>query len=325
MHSLDFTVVICTYNGEERLPSVLERLQSQINTENLNWEIVIVDNNSTDNTKQIIEAHQKNWRQAYPLQYVFEPEQGLAFARQRAIREAKSSLVGFLDDDTLPAEDWVAVAHAFALTHPKAGAYGGQIHGDYEVEPPPDFRKVAIFLAIVERGAKPYRYEPQKRVLPPGAGLVVRKDAWLNSVPSRTFLIGRTGKSKLASEDIEQIIHLQLAGWEIWYNPEMHLYHQIPKWRMERTYLIKVVQGMGLARHHIRMIRLKPWHRPIAFPAFLANDFLKLILHWLKYQQLLKTDLAAACEMQLLISSLISPFYLWNYQLRAKSQQSCRR
>jgi glycosyltransferase involved in cell wall biosynthesis len=313
---VDFTVAIPTYNGEKRLPEVLERLRSQTGTEHFTWEIIVVDNNSTDNTANVVRHYQANWPTTSLLKYSFEAEQGAAFARARAVREASGTFIGFLDDDTVPSPDWLVAAYTFGQEHPAAGAYGSQIHGDFEVEPSASFRKVAYFLAIIERGSQAHRYEPRMKMLPPSAGLVVRKQAWVENVPSRPFLTGRAGRSMLTSEDLEALMYIQKAGWEIWYNPNMHISHKIPRHRMERTYLISLVQGIGLARHHIRMLRLKPWQRPLIFPIGLANDLRKVISHFIKYRKLLKNDIAAACEMEFLFSSLISPFYLWSNSLK---------
>lgn len=312
---LDITVAICTYNGANRIKQVLDRLHSQVNSKDISWEIVVVDNNSTDDIKQVIDGYRKTHFSTTTLRYLFEPEQGAAFARLRAVQEANGHLVGFLDDDTLPDENWLVNAYEFAQTHPDVGAYGGQIHGEFETEPSPEFKRVAIFLAIVERGSTPH---PYTRVLPPSAGLVVRRQAWLESVPKRPFLTGRTAHSMLASEDIEAIAHIQKAGWEIWYNPTMQIYHQIPAWRLERAYLISLVRGIGLAKHHIRMIRLDVWQRPPAFLAYLINDLIKTASYFIKHQEVLKNDLSTACQMELLKSGLISPFYLWSHRLNSK-------
>ncbi len=312
---LDFTVAICTYNGANRVKQVLERLHLQVNPKGIQWEIVVVDNNSTDPIKQVIASYQKSHFSTSALRYLFESQQGAAFARIRAVQEAKGGLIGFLDDDTLPDENWLANAYEFAQTHPQAGAYGGQIHGEFETEPSPEFEQIAIFLAIVERGSTPHRYT---RVLPPSAGLVVQRQAWLESVPEKPFLTGRTSQSMLTSEDIAAIVHIQKAGWEIWYNPEQHIYHQIPAWRLERTYLLSLVRGIGLAKHHIRMMRLNAWQRPLAFLAYLMNDFIKTISYFVIHQKLIKSDLPTACQMELLTSSLMSPFYLWSHHLDLK-------
>ena len=312
---LDFTVAIPTYNGESRLPELLERLRNQIDTENLTWEIIVVDNNSTDNTAAFVQAYQDNWQYPYPLKYCFEPKQGAVYARKRAVEEASGLLIGFLDDDNYPIGTWVQAAYAFAQKHPKAGAYGSQIHGDFEVEPPENFHKIASFLAITERGNEPHIYHPQMKMLPPGAGLVVRKQAWCENVPQQPVLNHKGREAGLASEDLEVVLHIQLGGWEIWYNPEMHVYHKIPAWRLQREYLILVFRCVGLSRYHLRMLRTKPWQRPLASLAYLVNDLRKIIIHALKYRGAINSDLIAACEKEFLVSSLISPFYIVKIKL----------
>lgn len=318
---VDLTVAIPTYNGERRLPQVLERLRTccqdaalePTHRQSFSWEVIVVDNNSTDNTAKVVQGYQANWPQQVPLHYYFEPKQGAAFARRRAFTEAKGELVGFLDDDNIPAQNWVAAAYAFALDNPKAGAYGSRIRGDFEVTPPENFKRLTPFLAITERGSEPLRYEPKQRVLPPSAGLVVRKQAWLESVPNELVLTGRTPGSMLTGEDLEMLAHIQANGWEIWYNPAMQIDHKIPRWRLEREYLIPFFRGIGLSRHVTRMLSVKPWQRPFAMLAYMANDLRKIVFHLLKYGFSVQSDLSAACEMQLFVSSLVSPFYLWRH------------
>lgn len=308
---VDFTVAIPTYNGEKRLPQVLEGLRSQTNTQHFSWEIIVVDNNSMDNTAKVVQEYQANWPTTSVLKYCFESQQGAAFARQRAVEEGSGTFIGFLDDDNIPASDWVAAAYTFGQAHPKVGAYGSQIYGQFEIEPPENFKKIACFLAIIQRGSEAHCYEPHKKMLPPGAGLVVRKQAWCKNVPRRLVLNHTRKDAGLASEDLEALLHIQKADWEIWYNPNMHVYHQIPRQRLEREYLISLFRCIGLSRHRLRMLRIKAWQRPLAFLAYQVNDLYRLILHLLKHRGALKSDLIAACEMELLWSSLGSPFYIW--------------
>ena len=309
---VDFTVAISTYNGENRLPEVLDCLKTQVNTEKFSWEILVVDNNSIDKTAQVVRDYQSIWPLSYPLRYCVESEQGAGFARKRAIKEASAPLVGFLDDDNIPAPNWVAAAYTFSQEKPAAGAYGSQIHGDFEVETPPNFERIKAFFAITERGHSPILYEPRKKVLPPSAGLVVRKEAWQNSVPSSSILNGRASGSMLTSEDLEVLSYIQQAGWEIWYNPTMQLDHKIPRRRLERDYLISFFRGIGLSRHVTRMLSVKPWARPLAFLGYMLNDLRKIAVHLVKYGPRVKTEVVPACEMELFASSLLSPFYLWN-------------
>ena len=309
--SVELTVVIPTYNGANRLPLLLDRLQNQTNTKTIVWEIIVVDNNSTDDTAKVVREYQANWQLPYALKYCLETEQGAAFARKRGVQEACGTLIGFLDDDNIPELDWVAAADQFSQEHPNAGAYGSQIHGEYEVEPPPNFKRIEPFLAITERGANPLLYNRKLKLLPPSAGLVVRKEAWLQSIPSHCILRGRVPGSMVTGEDLEVLAYIQQAGWEIWYNPKMELVHKIPSNRLTRDYLISFMGGIGLSRYVTRTIGVSPWLKPLLVVAYAVNDLRKIILHFAKYGRIVKEDLVAACELELLLKSLISPWYLW--------------
>lgn len=306
---VDITVAIPTYNGESRLPKVLDKLRSQTNTEGFAWEIIIIDNNSNDNTAKLIQNYQDTWNKPYSLQYYFESQQGLVWARKRAVKEAKGELVAFLDDDNLPDNNWVAAAYSFGKEHPKAGVYGGQIHGDFEVEPPDNFQRIESFLAIKRCGEKPILYEPQNLRLPPGAALVVRKQAWHESIPDTPILKGKMGKSLSQGEDYEISLHIYKFGWEIWYNPAMQTYHQIPSWRLERDYLLSISLSCGLATCQLRMINAAARQKPIIAAKTVFGNLRRVVLHLIKYRGKFKNDLVAECEMAFFIGSLISPFY----------------
>ncbi|HEY9603926.1 MAG TPA: hormogonium polysaccharide biosynthesis glycosyltransferase HpsE [Allocoleopsis sp.] len=307
---MHITVAIPTYNGESRLPRVLERLQAQTNTQHIAWEILIVDNNSRDNTAKVIQEYQANWSNPYPLRYCFESEQGAAFARQQAVREAKGELIGFLDDDNLPAPDWVEQAYLFAQTHPKAGAFSGQIHGDFEVTPPENFARIQAFLAIREHGPTPHRFEPENLRLPPAASLVVRQQAWCESVPPRPILTGKLPGVMVQGDDYEPLLHMHKAGWEIWYDPELHTYHQIPHWRLERAYLLSISRGCGLATCQLRLINAKPWQKPIVIVRTLLGNLRRVILQAIAYRVKGKKDVISECELEFFWGSLMSPFYV---------------
>jgi glycosyltransferase involved in cell wall biosynthesis len=314
--SVNFTVAIPTYNGEQRLPEVLEKLrecgwESDRLLPDLTWEIIIVDNNSSDRTAQVVQTFQTHWLPKYPLKYCFEPQQGAAFARRRAIQVAQGELIGFLDDDNLPAADWIIAAFLFAQDRPQVGAFGSQIHPLYETPPPENFERIAPFLAITERGSLPLKYQPSQKLLPPSAGLVVRRNAWLNSVPPNPILTGRTSQSMLTSEDLEMLSWMQQTGWEIWYNPAMQVWHKIPGSRLSRDYLIPFFRGIGLSRYVTRMFGFKSWQKPLALFAYTINDLRKILFHLLKYGTEVNRDLVTACELELFLSSLASPIYLW--------------
>jgi len=315
----NFTVAIPTYNGAERLPLVLDKLESQIGVEGLSWEVMVVDNNSQDNTKEIVREYQEKWASQLPLKYVLETKQGAAFARKRAIQESNATLIGFLDDDNLPEANWVAAAYKFGQSHPKVGAYGSKIVGDFEATPPENFNRIATFLALIDRGKYAKLYDSKKKMFPPTAGLVVRKSVWLENVPAKLVLSGRVAGKMLASEDLEALRYIQGGGWEIWYNPEMVVHHLIPKGRLQKEYLMNLCYGIGLSSYPIRSINLSFWQKPIFLGAYLVNDLRKILLHIFKYGKEVKNDPVAASEMQFFVGRLMSPFYFFGVALRGNS------
>ncbi|MCY7408627.1 MAG: hormogonium polysaccharide biosynthesis glycosyltransferase HpsE [Alkalinema sp. CAN_BIN05] len=315
---LNLSIAICTYNGEQRLPLVLDRLRSQISTDNVRWEILIVDNNSSDGTADWVGQLQTDWAKDSTLpkiQYLFERSQGTAFARQYALTKAEGEWVAFLDDDNLPHAEWVAAIEAFIPQHPNVGAFHGQILGDYEIIPPPNFDRIAPFWAIAGgRKARCYTTDPnaaRKRLLPPGAGIVVQRQAWLDHVPTELNLVGRIGGSMVGGEDIEAMGYLSRAGFEIWYTPEMRLDHRIAD-RLTRDSVIRHMHGIGLGRWQLRRLGLAGWQRPLMVAMFFGNDCRKAVIHSFTYRHDLRSsDVVAIAERAFYLGCLQSPFYGW--------------
>ncbi|MGC1306269.1 MAG: hormogonium polysaccharide biosynthesis glycosyltransferase HpsE [Phormidesmis sp.] len=272
-----FSVAICTYNGELRLPKLLAALACQ--KTDCDWEVVIVDNNSCDRTAHIIHQTQSTWRSTVPLRYCFEPEQGLAFARRRALTETRSPLIGFLDDDTLPAANWVEAALTFAQQHPEVGAYGSSIEGVYEIPPPAEFKRIACCLAVIDRGNQAFPYAPDRGVLPAGAGMVVSRQAWQEQVLAVPALSGVNADSLAGKgEDIETLSYIHRA-WPIWHNPAMQLCHLIPKARLEQDYLLNLFWQIGISRYPLRRLRYRRWQWPLMAWLYIANDLRKILWH----------------------------------------------
>ncbi len=317
---VDFTVVIPTYNGAQRLPRLLEALRSQVNTGSIQWEILVVDNNSNDSTRQLIESYQMAWSAGLPsLRYAFESQQGAAFARQRGMQSALSEWIGFVDDDVIPAPDWVATAYAFRDSRPQLGAYGGQIHPQFEVTPPENFKRIQSFLAIRERGNQSHLYDPENLVLPPSAAWVVCRQAWLDSVPSNPSLSGRVQGSMVQGDDYEPLIYMHLAGWKIWYNPDMHVSHQIPKGRLEASYLINLSRGCGLCVYSLRQIMARTLLQRLFIAAKLsAGSLHRALLLLLSNQQNVFTDVVLQCEMVFFLSCAASPLYSMRFRQKRK-------
>lgn len=322
----DLTIVIPTYNSADRLHRVFDHLAHQEQTAAIRWEVIVVDNNSTDDTAEVVRLAQLEQRLPVPLHYCFEERQGAAFARQRGVDRARGQWVGFLDDDNLPAPNWVAQAIAFARDHPHIGGFGSQIHGVFAVDTLPEgFERIQAFFAIVERGKRPKPYHLHQKLLPPSAGLVVKRQAWITAVPRRLILHGRTTNTMLTSEDLEALIYMQRAGWELWYNPAMEVNHHIPPHRLDRDYLIPFFRGIGLSRYVIRQLRIhNPWKRRLTLLAHAGLDVGRLVRHAWRYRDRLGHDLVIDCEWELYRSSLISPWVVGGL-VKARREQERQR
>jgi glycosyltransferase involved in cell wall biosynthesis len=316
LDSLDISIAIPTYNRANHLPKILARLFNQHGVEQLKWEIIVIDNNSTDNTAEVIRNYLSQQPNNIPIRYFLETEQGAAFARLRAVREAKGQLIGFLDDDNLPAPDWISQAVAFGKTHPKAGAWSGQIHGDFEVKPPEKFERIQAFLAIREHGLQPHLFNPENLQLPPGAALVVRKEVWCESVPQRPILTGKLPGLLVQGDDYEPLLYIHKAGWQIWYNPDMHTYHQIPRSRLEKDYLLNLARGCGLCICQLRLINAQTWQKPLVILRTFFGNFRRILQHIIKYKLTLKNNLIALFEIEFYFGSMLSPFYWLGINLR---------
>ncbi|XGV95234.1 MAG: hormogonium polysaccharide biosynthesis glycosyltransferase HpsE [Leptolyngbya sp. BL-A-14] len=312
--SIDFTVAICTYNGEQRLPAVLDQLCKQVGTEGIFWEVLIIDNNSQDQTAVVVANYAKQWRSDSQIRYVFEPKQPTAYARNRAIQEAASDLVGFMDDDCLPADNWLAEAYQFGQTHPQAGAYGGRTYIKSNEALPPDFHAIKFLLAIEDRGEHSFQYTVPGTV-PGGPCFVVRKQAWQEAVPTNRRLRGKDtirGTVVSNAEDIEIVIYIQSSHWQVWHNPKMEVWHQIQTGRLQRDHLLKLARSGGLSAHACRIAKLPPVRRawmPLLLPVYMLVSALRVLQYYVQHQREFSNDLGKACSFQYKVGVLLSPFF----------------
>ena len=131
--SVIFSVIICTYNRVGLLSGALESIGHQ-KFDNKKFEIIVVDNNSTDYSKSLVESFIKK----YPnTRYIIEPHQGLSFARNRGWMEARGEYVAYIDDDARAEKNWLEVAlMCFKEIQPEPKVVGGPILPYYTIEKP---------------------------------------------------------------------------------------------------------------------------------------------------------------------------------------------
>ena len=241
------SLVICSHNGASRLPVVLAHVAAQIVPRAFPWEVILIDNASTDDTAAIASM---NWpdNAPCPLRVVREEKLGLTHARCRGLAEAKYEVVSFVDDDNWPAHDWVQAAAAVMARQADIGACGGQVEAEYELRPPDWFDRFSEYCAIGSQSRRAGDVTWSRGYLW-GAGLTVRKSAWkdLTAAGFRFQLLDRSGPALTSGGDAELCLALRLAGWKLWYEPTMRMKHFIPASRMEWAHLKGIARGFGAA------------------------------------------------------------------------------
>ena len=237
------SVIVCCHNSASRLPATLTHLGSQSCDGRFPWEVILVDNASSDGTAELA---QKLWPQdaPVPLRVVHEPRLGLVYARRQGVSIARYEFLSFVDDDNWVCVDWVQLVWEFMSQHPEVGACGGSCDAECELPPPRWFQTFNEKYPVGLRQGKPGDVS-----LLCGAGLTVRKSALLELERNgfKTRLVGRQGAALTSHEDTELCLALRLAGWRLWYEPRLRFRHFLPAKRLEWSYLRRLVRGAGLS------------------------------------------------------------------------------
>lgn len=248
--------MICCYNSENTISEVLEHLFRQKNTGDFPWEVIVVDNASTDRTASM--AREAWRRDDVGLKVVFEGEPGLSHARRKGLAIALYPVIVFVDDDNLLCEDYLARAHMIMTSHPDVGLAGGlgipRTTGDR-----PGWFKANESAFAVGPQAEGLGYLPAKRTYLHGAGVVMRKEAWerLTTNGFEFLLSGRKGKALSSGEDSELTYAFRLAGYALWYDPGLKFEHMIPDKRLNWSYIVKLAFEFGKAAVVLDLYRVQ--------------------------------------------------------------------
>ena len=243
------SVIICCYNSSKRLQPTLEHLILQKNFSIGKWEVIIVDNASTDNTAQQATKIWDSFASAKPgLKIVYEVKPGLSAARIKGIEESKFRYVLFCDDDNWLGENYLEFAFDIMKAHPKIGALGGKGSPVFEdVEPPHFWENQYHVLAVGDQWRTEGDITEERGVLY-GAGMVVNKEAFYDLVNNYQFrfqVSDRKGAALNSSGDHELCLALRSIGYRIYFSRKLTFRHYIPKQRTEIGYYKKLFLSFG--------------------------------------------------------------------------------
>jgi glycosyltransferase involved in cell wall biosynthesis len=227
------SVIVCTYNRCESLRTTLASLAALNVPESISWELIVVDNNSTDGTREVVERFAN--QQSFPVIYLLERAQGLSFARNAGIAKARGEFVVFTDDDVLVEPGWLwRLVELFETS--QCAAIGGKIVPSWTCRQPEWFTASGRFrlqgvIVSFDRGAETKRLDSA----PFGANMAFRREVFGRYGGFRTDL-GRSGRSLLGGEDSEFCSRLIGAGEQVMYAADAVVYHPVQPERMTKAY-----------------------------------------------------------------------------------------
>jgi glycosyltransferase involved in cell wall biosynthesis len=238
-----FTVAICTWNRAPLLSGVLERL-THIRDPGGAWEVVVVNNDSTDDTERVLAA----FAGRLPIRNAFEPKPGLSHARNAAVRHATGDYLVWTDDDVLVNKDWLAAYGRAVEQRPQAAVFGGPVRPRFEGTPPPwlsaAWQDISAAFAARDLGDEPFELGDE---LPYGANFVIRAREQ-RLFPYDPNLGRRRGGGALGEETavIRAILETGGTGWWV---PDAAVEHWIPKGRQSVRYLRSYYKLQGRTFH----------------------------------------------------------------------------
>jgi glucosyl-dolichyl phosphate glucuronosyltransferase len=274
---MDVTVILCTYNRSQLLPKALESVAASALPESIEWEVVVVDNNSKDRTREVVEG----FCCRYParFRYVLESRQGLSHARNAGIRGARGRVLAFMDDDVIVDPGWLWNLTQGLMSGEWAGA-GGRVLPVWTCALPrwlssDDPHALAPFV-FFDHGLEPGPlHEPAF-----GANMAFQRAMFEKYGGFRTDL-GRCGDNLLSNEDTELGRRLLDGGERLRYEPSAVVNHPVAENRLQKKYLL--AWEFGKAQGNMRESGIAPGTKWFAFgvPLYLVRRFCVWTVRWM--------------------------------------------
>lgn len=243
VHGISY--VVCTYNGASRLQRVVGAILSQLKTKE-NYELILVDNNSTDGSAKIFNdvVAEHNGR------VILEKQQGLMFARLAGLKASKYKNVLFVDDDNYIQGEWheKMIGHITSMQqeYGAIGGFGKLLPVENQLLVKPWFYEVQRAVAVGRQGPSMDELSLVDRLY--GACVCVNRDVLLRHLElgGEFFLLGRTDSDKLTSGDDSELCEiLKLHGYSLYHDPTLVFSHDIPLDRLTESYFLRLFDSFG--------------------------------------------------------------------------------
>jgi glucosyl-dolichyl phosphate glucuronosyltransferase len=253
---VNVTVLIPTYNRAALLDETLASIRAlRVRTGRL-WEVFVVDNNSTDHTRAVVERHARDFPVA--LRYLLEPRQGRSSALNAGIAASEAAVIAMTDDDVRVEPGWLDAA-CDVLEDPSLSYAGGPVSPIWGAPPPPwlDLSRGDLWgtIAIQDHGDLPLSYEDARKV-PLGANIAARRSVFTAIGGFRADLGRSSGRLVMGQEVPELLMRARAAGMRGVYLPAMRVHHHVPSKRLTRRYFRAWWYGKGVSRSALE--RMQP-------------------------------------------------------------------
>ena len=241
--TMKVSVIICTYNRCESLRRALNSVSESVVPATTEWEILVVDNNSSDQTREVAESFRK--RDPRQFRYCFEPSQGKSYALNTAIRESKGEILVFTDDDVTFASTWLRDLTAVLEEAEYAGSAGRvlpaqTVHAPRWLSLEGRYNLIGALCAYYDQGEKPRDLDRA----PIGANMAFRREMFSKYGDFRLDL-GPSSENRVSSEDTEFGRRLLAGGERLRYVPSATVYHEIHEDRIHKDFFLKWWFGLG--------------------------------------------------------------------------------
>lgn len=241
--NLQISAIVCTYSNASLLRRTLDSLINQTLPPQ-EYEIIVVDNNSTDNTREVVRDFEE--RASHQIKYVLETTQGLSAARNTGIKQSSGPIISFIDDDAEAAPGWLAAVVEAFNQYPDAWGVGGNTFAIWDAERPAWLTDDFLGnLSIQDRGPQQLKLPGQQHLL--GTNSSFRREVFAEIGYFPTDL-GRVGKNLLAGEEAELCLRIHLKGKSMYHIPGVVVFHHVTPERMTRSYLRRRCYLSGLSR-----------------------------------------------------------------------------
>lgn len=240
---IEITVAICTYNRERYLNQLFDSILAQT-IENTRFEVILVNNNSPGNTKELFSAFCTNNPEIEAV-YSEETNQGLSFARNKAISLARAPLITFLDDDAFIDKQYLEKCIDVFYNNPKIEAVGGKILLHYEsIIPTWENKYLNSLLGYFNLGDELFKFT--KKNYPRGSNMTFRTHVF-DKVGSFNTSLGRTDKSMIGGEEKELFDRIYQVNLDVMYDPQIIVYHCVPVERTTSEFIRRQAIGAGMS------------------------------------------------------------------------------